>query len=352
MALRFGIFDHMERREDVSLGRQYDERLELLNRADELGFYGYHLAEHHQEPLSQAPSQSVFLAAAARHTSRIKLGALVYLLPFYHPLRLIEEICMVDHLSGGRLQVGVGRGIAAIEHDFWGHGTADAQTRFDETLDILFHGLTADVLDHEGPFYRFERVPMELRPAQEPHPPFWYAGNVTNAARLGMNFIGAGRPENGRALVEQYRAAREASPLPPRHGTGEPIIGTLRHMLVADSDEEAMRIARRSWAAYHSHYTRRGWTDGRGPVTSSDGRTAAGGGGPSLGGDFDLASRVEAVVAGSPETIARYLQRFEGEGMPNYVVGAFQWGDLTHGEALRSIELFAGVAGMAPQPVG
>ncbi len=347
MTLRFGMFDHMERRDDVSLGRQFEERLELLSRADALGFYGYHLAEHHQEPLSQAPSQSVFLAAAAQHTTRLKLGALVYLLPFYHPLRLIEEICMVDHLSNGRLQIGVGRGIAAIEHDFWGHGAGEAQARFEETLQILIHGLTRDVLSYDGEHFRFDRVPIEMTPAQRPHPPFWYAGNVASAGRLGMNFIGGGRPEDGRELMEAYRRARQGSDLPARHGPDGPVIGTLRHIIVADTDREAQAIARRSWAAYHGHYTRRGWTQGSGPSTSAGGGTAPIGGGPSLGGDFDLACRVEAVVAGSPGTIRSYLSRFEGEGMPNYVVGAFQWGDLTHKEALHSLELFAAVAGLA-----
>jgi len=89
---------------------------------------------------------------------------------------------------------------------------------------------------------------------------------------------------------------------------------------------------------------RLGWTAGSGPVTSAGGASAPIGGGPSLGGDFDLACRVEACVAGSPETIGRYLERFEGERMPNYFVGAFQWGDLTHREALHSLELFASVA--------
>lgn len=347
MTLKFGIFDHMERRDDVSLGRQFDERLELLALADSLGFYGYHLAEHHQEPLSQAPSQSVFLAAAARHTKQLKLGALVYLLPFYHPLRLIEEVCMLDHLSHGRLQIGVGRGIAAIEHDFWGHGADEAQGRFNETLEILLQGLTNDVVTHHGEHFQFDRVPIELTTAQRPHPPFWYAGNVGHAGRFGMNFIGAGRPENGFALMQQYNEARAKSDLPPRHGPGEPVIGTSRHLFVADTDTEALAIARRSWAAYHGHYVRRGWTQGSGPSTSSAGGTMPIGGGPSLGGDFDLACRVEAIVAGSPETIRNYLGRFVGEGMPNYFVGAFQWGDLTHAEASHSLELFAAAAALA-----
>src|SRR5450759_4912657 len=82
--LKFGIFDHFERPRDVPLDQAYAERLRLLTRADELGYYAYHLAEHHQSPLCMAPSQNVFLAAAATGTRRIKLGTLVHLLPLYH----------------------------------------------------------------------------------------------------------------------------------------------------------------------------------------------------------------------------------------------------------------------------
>ena len=85
----FGIFDHLERRAD-SLGELYEGRMRLLKMADEAGFYGYHLAEHHATPLGMAPSPSVFLSAAIQHTKRIRLGPLVYLLPLYHPLRLIS----------------------------------------------------------------------------------------------------------------------------------------------------------------------------------------------------------------------------------------------------------------------
>ena len=129
MVPQFGIFDHLERQPELSLDQQYEERLALLARADALGFYAYHLAEHHQSPLCMAPSPAVFLAAAARHTRQIRLGALVTILPFHHPLRLIEEVCMLDHLSGGRLQLGIGRGITAIEHTFWGQSPEEAHTR-------------------------------------------------------------------------------------------------------------------------------------------------------------------------------------------------------------------------------
>ena len=98
--MRFGIFDHMERRAGT-VGELYEERLTLLERAEALGFWGYHKAEHHFINLDAAPSSNVFLDAASQRTDRIRFGPLVYLLPFYHPLRRAEEICARDQLCGG-----------------------------------------------------------------------------------------------------------------------------------------------------------------------------------------------------------------------------------------------------------
>ena len=82
--------------------------------------HAYHLAEHHATPLGMAPSPSVFLAAVAQRTKRLRFGPMIYALPLYHPLRMIEEICMLDQMSGGRLDVGFGRGASPIELDLFG----------------------------------------------------------------------------------------------------------------------------------------------------------------------------------------------------------------------------------------
>ncbi len=346
MTLEFGIFDHMERRRDVALDRQYRERLDLVAEADRLGFYAYHLAEHHQSPLCMSPSQSVFLAAAGQRTRRILLGGLVYLLPMYHPLRLIEEISMLDNLTGGRLQVGVGRGIAPIEHRFYGHDPEEARERFDETLAILVAGLTTDWLTFEGKFYNFDGVPIELCPLQKPYPPFWYAGNVEHAAHYGMNFIGSGGVRRLPETMGRYREIwAEVREQPGRFNpqVSEPKIGSTRHLFVAETDDEARRIARRAWTAYHFNFPKRGYEVAE-PLPAPPQRPGEAPPrvtGPSLGGDFDLALKVEAAVAGSPQTVLEYVRAYAEESTSNYFVGAFQWGDLTHDEALRSLRLFA-----------
>src|SRR5262249_58691603 len=99
-----------------------EERLQLVEAYDAAGFHAYHLAEHHATPLGMAPSPGVFLAAVAQRTRNLRFGALVYALPLHHPLRMIEEICMLDHLSGGRVDIGFGRGSSPIELAHFGAG--------------------------------------------------------------------------------------------------------------------------------------------------------------------------------------------------------------------------------------
>src|SRR6476646_11281399 len=107
--MEFGIFDHLDR-SPSSLADYYEERLEIVELFDRTGFHAYHLAEHHATPLGMAPSPSVFLAAVAQRTKRLRFGPLVYTVNLYHPLRLIDEICMLDQMSSGRLELGIGRG--------------------------------------------------------------------------------------------------------------------------------------------------------------------------------------------------------------------------------------------------
>jgi alkanesulfonate monooxygenase SsuD/methylene tetrahydromethanopterin reductase-like flavin-dependent oxidoreductase (luciferase family) len=342
MNLRFGIFDHMERRHGVPLDQLYGERFELLARADELGFAGYHLAEHHHSALCMAPSQNLFLAAASRETRRIKLGSLVYLLPFHHPIRLIEEICMLDHLTGGRLMVGVGRGITAIEHTYWGWPPEEAQARYNETLEIMIAGLTSDTLEYHGRFYSFKNVPLELEPKQKPYPELWYAGTPESAAPLAMNFICHAGPRLPATVARYKELLAHSQALSGRHDTRgrQPTIGTSRHIFVAESDREADAVARAAWPVFQGNFAKRGM-HGPGPETRPDGSIVPvpnGGPATELALDFDRAKKIELVITGSPETIRKSIANYPAE--LDYYMAAFQWGSLTHEQAMRSLELF------------
>src|SRR2546422_6336595 len=111
-----------------------------------------------------APSPSVFLAAAAQRTRRIRLGPLVYLLPLYSPLRLIGEICMLDHLSGGRLELGVGRGVSPYEGGYHGFDPGRTRAMFQEALAVILAGVTSPRPTHPGEHHPHHDLPAEPAP--------------------------------------------------------------------------------------------------------------------------------------------------------------------------------------------
>ena len=212
----FGLFDWVDRG-DAPLQQLYEERLQLLEAADAAGFFAYHLAEHHATPLGLASAPGVFLAAAAQRTRRLRLGPLVYILTLYNPLRLVEEICLLDHLSGGRLELGIGRGISPYELAAFGiDDDTAARAIFDEALAVVLAGLTHERLTFAGRHFRYQDVPMELRPLQQPYPPLWYPSQIpASAGRIagqGYHFVRLGPAALARQPVADYWQASAAGP--------------------------------------------------------------------------------------------------------------------------------------------
>jgi alkanesulfonate monooxygenase SsuD/methylene tetrahydromethanopterin reductase-like flavin-dependent oxidoreductase (luciferase family) len=330
--------EHFERTQGVRLAHQYEQRIRLVQRAEEHGFYGYHVAEHHNSPLCMAPSPIVFLAALAQRTSRIRLGTMILILPAYAPLRLLEEICMLDQLSGGRFMPGVGRGVRSIEHRWFGIEPAETRERFAETLEILRLGLRGETFSFRGKHFCFDDLRLDLEPFQKPHPPFWYPGNLETAAALGMSVLGL--PGHGltRENIDGYWQAFATA---PRNGDSpwveaDPKVGSQRFVVVAETDDEARAIARRGWTSHADNV----WLI---PFEVQGSRALRGTTGMNVGEDPDVVlERNRVLVAGSPETVAASLAEFIDEVGPghNYLVSSFQWGDISHEEAMRSLDLF------------
>ena len=162
--MKLGVFDHMDRGQSP-LDRFFEERLKLVEAYDEAGFYGYHVAEHHATPLGVAPSPGVWLAAIAQRTKRLRFGPLVYLLPLYHPIKLLEEICMLDQISGGRLLLGVGRGISPIELRFYGIDPEKAPGMYAEALRKVERRKPSNVTSLPSPA---PIVRKRLKPSEKP----------------------------------------------------------------------------------------------------------------------------------------------------------------------------------------
>jgi alkanesulfonate monooxygenase SsuD/methylene tetrahydromethanopterin reductase-like flavin-dependent oxidoreductase (luciferase family) len=326
MPLQFGVFDHLDTRAGVPAAQNYADRLRLIEAYDRAGFRTWHLAEHHATPLGLAPSPSVFLGAVAARTTRLRFGPMVYCLPLYEPLRLIEEICMLDHLSGGRFEFGVGRGISPFESAYFGVGRDAAPAIYREAFTVLMQGLTSPELTHHGDRFDYDAVPMVLAPLQRPHPPLWYGvATATGAAwpaEHGVNMISNAPCAIARQATDQYRETwarvHGAAPLP--------MIGAARHVYIAETRAEAERIAERAYAAWYENFIAL-WRR-HGQVDAAYASTVA------------LARERDAVVIGTPDSVAAEIARqVEAAGL-NYFVCRFAYGDLSRAEAAASLALF------------
>ena len=320
-SLEFGLFDWIDLAPGADPAAVYDGRLALLAEADRGGFAVYHLAEHHGTPLGLAPSPSVFIAAAARATSRIRLAPTTFVVPLYDPLRLAEEIAMLDQLSHGRLEVGVGRGSSPFEAAMYGLTAEQAADRFADLLPVVLAALETGVLRRAGG----EQVELAVTARQRPHPPLWYpTSNPASVPRLG---------ERGYHVLFGFGFAappldvlRAQSRIFAANGGAGRRFGIMRHVLVAPTDEEAMALARPAFAdhfAAFAHLWRRHGTDRFAEPMAPDQLVAEG-----------------RMFIGAPATVARQIRAATADTEVNYLAGAFAWGSLEHGTALRSLQLF------------
>lgn len=319
----FGVIDHLDRQQR-SIAQTYRERLDLVRRYDEAGFYGFHLTEHHFTPLGLAPSPLIFLAAASQVSSRIKLIPLVLILPLYNPLRLASEIAMVDHLSEGRLEFATGRGVSPYELAYYGVNHLEARHIFREGEELLHQALTCDRLTFKGDYFKHFDVPIELHPLQQPLPPLWAATSSLDgaeaAARGKRNLAFLAPTDRVRVITDRYREVFAAE----HPGQALPRLGLARHVYVAGTREEARKRA---------EFGFRGWFEKFGLLWEKH---------DARGISTDGMHRFEAMsVYGTPDEVADEIARQIEQSGCNYFVTRFAYGDLTHDECVHSLELFA-----------
>jgi len=320
------IFDHLDARGDP-LARLYADRLDFARAAERFGFSAYYVAEHHSTPLGHASSPSVFLAALAQHTSSMRIGSMVHVLPAYQPLRLAEEICMLDHLSNGRLDIGVGRGASPYEVGLFGIGTQDARAVFEEGLEVLRKFMRNDILSHRGEFYTYRDIPLTMRPLQAGGPPMWYGAfserNLRFAAEHGLNVTLSGPPQRLRELSTRYLEIwRE------RHGdAAAPGIASMYQMFVADSDEVAARIVAPAYAKWYESMTHLWRYNNAMPRET-------------LPPTFEQAMQRGSIVAGSAETVRQRMQQIlDASGLDRLLLQC-NLGTMPHQAAVESLQRF------------
>lgn len=285
-SIEFGIFDWVDALPGSDLAAVFDGRLAMVQAADRGGQIAvYHLAEHHGTPLGMAPSPAVFLAAVSRLTSRIRLAPTVFVLPLYDPMRLAQEIGMLDQLSHGRLDVGLGRGSVPVEGEFYGYDVGAMTKRYGELEPVLLEALATEVFRRPpGDEASVPEIPLFITTIQKPYPPLWYPttnpDTIPRLAEYGYNtlygFAWFSPPASGLAAASSvYFAGRLAAE--KRGGTvygvpGRiPRFGTMRHVFIAESESEAIAIGREAIGNFNSNFTylmrgtirlslRRSWT--------------------------------------------------------------------------------------------
>jgi alkanesulfonate monooxygenase SsuD/methylene tetrahydromethanopterin reductase-like flavin-dependent oxidoreductase (luciferase family) len=185
------FFSWPERR--VDLATVYARALERIEIMDRTGYDAVWLAEHHFSSFSVCPSVHMVGTLAAARTRRLRIGTGVSLAPFYHPLRLAEEVALLDVVSGGRVNWGAGRGFARVEFEAFGVPPEESTSRFREAVEIVLRAWTDDRLHFDGQHYRFDRIEVLPKPMQRPHPPVWMAassdGAIDWAASRGFSIL-------------------------------------------------------------------------------------------------------------------------------------------------------------------
>jgi alkanesulfonate monooxygenase SsuD/methylene tetrahydromethanopterin reductase-like flavin-dependent oxidoreductase (luciferase family) len=261
-------------------------------------------------------------------------------LPLYSPLRMIEEICMLDHLSYGRLDVGVGRGVSPYELKY--HKVEHDQSReiFIDAFKCVSAGLVTDSLSYKGEHYVYEDVPIAMRPLQQPHPPFWYGssneiGSVW-AGEQGLHFVTLGPMATAKANITAYQKAlaQRGGPAQPKaEFSGGAAIGVQRHIFIADTDAEARRFGK---PAMDRHIAHLNWLRTKHGQTGLTSRLNV-----PRGATFEACVEDGTVICGSPQTVRAEIERQVKELGANYLLTYLMLGTMSLADALRSLDLFS-----------
>jgi alkanesulfonate monooxygenase SsuD/methylene tetrahydromethanopterin reductase-like flavin-dependent oxidoreductase (luciferase family) len=324
----FGIFDSFDQG-DSTPGQVIANRLDFAVEAERAGIAHYHVTEHHGTPLSVCPSPNLFLAALSQRTRSMRIGALVHVLPTYDPLRLAEEIAVLDQLTGGRLDVGVGSGVSPYELGYFGIDAGQARARYAETLEAVTRALTTGRMRHSGTLLRDYDVELSVGPVQRPHPPLWYASSNTATAEWaganGVNFVGRWNDGGFIPAARAYWDARRLRAGAPARPV--PRIGTAAHVYIGRTDDEALERFRKANDVFARQLLKL-WHDNGNHnadhLYNTD-RTMANGNS----------------LVGSAETVAARLTAQVSQAPVNYFEATLAFGDLTPDEARDNLAAFA-----------
>ena len=307
-------------------GNYYPEALEEVTRAEELGFDSVWMEEHHSVTNHYWPSPFTVLAGFATRTSRVMLGTDICVAAFYHPVRLAEDVAMLDVMSGGRITLGVAIGYKPDEFALYGVDLAKRGARFEEQLAIVKGLWTEERVSFKGAYYTVEGR-LEPRPVQKPRPPLWIGGwgdlTLRRAATLADNWIPGPTADLARLLAGKRRflELRRAAGLPAP--AEWPVT---RDVIIADSDARARALAEQHiMVAYRREYAG-GW---RHPFIDA-----------SIATDLDRLMEDRFIIGGPDQCIPKIRRFVEQYGMTHLICRTFFPG-MAHAHIMRELELIA-----------
>ena len=308
----------------------YEQILEQVALAEELGWECFMFNEHHflgyGGPIA---NPAVLLAAAAARTSKIHLGPCIAILPLRHPLHSAEDYAMVDAISGGRLEFGIGSGNTEMDYKVFGVTRENDRQRLHEALEIVLKAWSQDHASHRGEFWRFDELTLYPRPMQQPHPPIWVAGTSAEglgwAGRQGYHIMTVGHPHPPEKVclgVEAWKRGLIEAGFDPSNKHCQFHVRTHVHedseqakltgMAAVKRYDEISRIGRRSLSAAPAEY------------------------------DWEMMLATGRNNYGNPEQCIRNIRN----AMKNYyfdtLTTTFNFGAIPHAEIMKSMRLFAG----------
>ena len=333
--MEFGIFCLMPRKDLARSGpRLIAEGLDQIVAAEQFGYDAVWLAEHHFSNYCVIPSPLHLAVAVAERTKRITIGTAVLVLPFYHGLRLAEDIALTDVLSGGRLRVGLGRGYQKYEFDRYGLSMEDSRSLFIENMEILRRALTQDSFSFEGKHYQIPETSLQLKPIQQPHPELWVAAHTRETIDYA---VGHGHPmittvsarpiEHASRVRQDYEDSLRAA--------GKSIetakFGLQRYAFVANSRQEALEATRSVlWTYRIAEHSRNG------TIKVDNGIAAH----QTVEHEPTEEQLYERLIFGDPETCIQKLQKDIDTVRPTHFSFTMAIGDLPHERVLESMRRF------------
>ncbi len=345
--MRFGTYFFFQAPPWLTHEQVIRQELEQIEWSEELGWDEVWLTEHHFIEYGLAVDPATLAAAAAARTRRVRIGLAAAILPFHHPIRLAEQLALTDVISGGRLDVGVGRGNRPVEFAGYRVPQIENRERFEESVEILVKAWTEERTSHDGKFYQLSDVHVIPKPFQRPHPPLYQVcvskDSVENCALRGwpmlnsvlhggLDPLAVNRDTYIAGCQKAGRGDAETTELLSRWGVS-------RHVYVADSDEQALADTKDAEMWYQDSFRRFVIPD---RIEDTHPTLQ-----PGFRAQAERLSKVtwdklvaETVAFGSPDTVARHIEAMGQIGV-GQVLCWMNFGGLPHTKVRRSMELFA-----------